>query len=449
MDDISLIITAGGNMQSVKSAGTKLPDIQFNKRDFSPDKLLAGFNYVRSFGESLCEPLETEDYVVQSMPDASPTKWHLAHTTWFFETFILRDHLPDYTEYHPLYNFLFNSYYNAIGDMWKRPVRGMLSRPTVEDIYKYREHVNEGMARFIKGLSGDRLADLSPLIVLGLHHEQQHQELILTDIKHVLSHNPLHPRYREKIKTADINVSKHEWLHFPGGMVSIGHEGEGFYYDNEGPRHETFMRPYLLANRLVTCGEYINFIDEGGYKRPEFWLDLGWYTVKNEGWQSPLYWERYDGEWRHFTLNGFVPVNLSEPITHLSYFEADAYARWAECRLPTEFEWEAASGDVPIDGNLVESGNYHTRAAELKPGAPSQMYGDVWEWTQSHYSPYPGFVAAPGAVGEYNGKFMVNQFVLRGGSFGTSATHVRPTYRNFWAPHTRFQFSGLRLAKDQ
>ncbi|CAM3450533.1 Ergothioneine biosynthesis protein EgtB [Bordetella sputigena] len=425
--------------------------------DQDGEHLLAQYLMVRDASRGLAAPLSAEDCQAQSMPDASPVKWHLAHTTWFFETFLLQPHLADYSVFHPRYGFLFNSYYNAIGERHPRPQRGLLTRPPLQDVLAYRAHVDAGMARLIPRVSHD--AEIGALVRLGLHHEQQHQELILTDVKHLLSCNALRPAYTEAPTVSMAARPSLEatppraWVDHPGGIVTLGHQGAGFCFDNETPAHQVLLRPFKLARRPVTQGEYLEFIKDGGYGRPELWLSLGWDTVRSQGWQAPLYWEDIDGEWQAFTLRGMEPIDPHAPVTHISYFEADAYARWAGARLPREAEWEQiARGLDPLDphANLVESGHFHPRAAP-SPGpvnAPLQMYGDVWEWTASPYEPYPGFSAAAGAVGEYNGKFMCNQYVLRGGSCATPRSHIRATYRNFFPPDARWQFSGLRLARD-
>lgn len=415
-----------------------------------PDLLLR-YQEVRRFTESLCEPLETEDYVIQSMPDVSPAKWHIAHTSWFFETFLLAPNLPGYRSPHLQYNFLFNSYYNAVGDRHCRAVRGLLSRPTVRDTYEYRHYVDEKMEELLRTCTPEEVRTLAPVLTLGLHHEQQHQELILTDIKHVLSVNPLRPAYAaiEENEVKDQPVPPLRWVEFPEGLCEIGFEGEGFCFDNETPRHRVFVERYAVGSRLVTNGEYLAFIDDGGYERPEFWLSAGWATAQEQGWTAPLYWEEAEGEWRQFTLSGIRRVEEAAPVCHVSYFEADAYARWAGARLLTEAEWEFAARDAPRGGNFAEEEQFHPVPLSADDGrALHQIYGDVWEWTRSAYSPYPGYAPHPGALGEYNGKFMCGQFVLRGGSCATSATHIRPTYRNFFPPDARWQFSGIRLAKD-
>lgn len=440
---------------------------------------LAGrYRDIRAFTEALCAPLATEDYVVQTMEDVSPTKWHLAHVSWFFETFLLREHLPGYEPIDETYAYLFNSYYVQAGERHCRDRRGWISRPTVEEVYRYRRHVDEHMERLLERASAD--ADLEtaiePVVTIGIHHEQQHQELLLTDIKHVFSVNPLRPAFRSGPLERGSATPALEWVPFEGGLVRIGHEGEGFAYDNEGPRHRAFLEPFLLADRLVTNGEFLAFMEDGGYETPELWLSDGWAAAQEKDWTEPFYWEARDGEWWQFTLSGMRTVDPHEPVCHLSYYEAEAYARWAGARLPTEEEWEVAASPRPIRGNLVESGRLHPAPVSMdgdvaavtnggsgedaRPGAevsppeassdppPHQLWGDVWEWTRSPYSPYPGYEAPPGALGEYNGKFMSNKFVLRGGSCATSATHIRATYRNFFPPDATWQFTGLRLARD-
>jgi ergothioneine biosynthesis protein EgtB len=408
------------------------------------------YQSVRNFTEHLCEPLVTEDYVIQSMPDVSPTKWHLAHVSWFFETFLLFPAVPDYQSLHPQYAYLFNSYYNTLGERHCRPKRGLISRPTVKETYAYRRYVDEHVLELLEKLDERRLAEFAAIITLGLHHEQQHQELIVTDIKHVLSCNPLYPTYRAQEPAGISSVPPMEWVSFPEGIHWIGHEGDGFAFDNEGPQHRQFVQPFQLASRLVTNGEYLDFMEDGGYENPLLWLSEGWATVNAEEWKAPLYWEKRDGRWWMMTLSGLREVDKTEPVCHVSYFEADAYARWADARLPTEAEWEVAAQDVPVAGNFVDDGLYHPAPlnAASTNGKLAQMYGDVWEWTQSSYSPYPNFRPGPGAVGEYNGKFMCNQYVLRGGSCATSLSHIRPTYRNFFPANAQWQFMGIRLAKE-
>jgi len=411
---------------------------------------------VRTTTEALAAPLSAEDQTVQSMPDVSPTKWHRGHTAWFFETFLLEPELPGYTPFHPAYGYIFNSYYEALGARYPRPERGLVSRPGIAEVAAFRAHVDAAMARlFERDLSEETLA----LVELGLNHEQQHQELLLMDIKHVLSKSPLEPSYLPVAYPADPGTepNKPGWLEHPGGEVATGHAGLGFGFDNEFPRHLTLLTPFALADRPVTCGEWLAFVDDGGYERPELWLSDGWAAVNSLGWDAPLYWtgespgggpRRPDGPatppaWRIFTLRGARAVNPAEPVCHVSYYEADAFARWAGARLPTEAEWEVLAADHPVEGNLAGQGHLHPR-----PGAAPGFFGDVWEWTASAYAPYPGFRPAPGAVGEYNGKFMVNQYVLRGGCCATPEGHVRATYRNFFPAGARWAFSGVRLARD-
>jgi ergothioneine biosynthesis protein EgtB len=414
------------------------------------ETLLRRYHQVRQFTESLCQPLLTEDYVIQAMPDVSPPKWHLAHTSWFFETFILASASPGYRSPQASYAYLFNSYYVAAGERHGRPKRGILSRPTVEEVYRYRAYVDQHMTAFLEGVDDDALATWCPIVELGLHHEQQHQELLLTDLKYNFACNPLRPAYM----AADIPshmpaVSPLQWVSFPEGVNWIGHDGQGFAFDNEFPRHRSFVEPFQLASRLITNGEYLAFMADGGYERPELWLSMGWDSVQREGWQAPLYWEQQHGIWWTMTLAGMQAVQEAEPVCHVSYYEADAYARWANARLPTEVEWEVAAIPLSINGNFAEQQTFHPVPLSQADTAipPSQMFGDVWEWTQSHYSPYPGYTTASGALGEYNGKFMANQFVLRGGSCATSVSHIRPTYRNFFPADARWQFMGIRLAR--
>ena len=407
----------------------------------------AAYRCIRELSEKLCETLEPEDCVVQTMPEVSPTKWHLAHTSWFFETFILKRALPDHAPIHAQYAYLFNSYYNAAGKMHCRPKRGLISRPTLRETLEYRRHVDGLMdALFEKAAIVEKFA---PIVLLGLHHEQQHQELMLTDIKHVFSENPLRPAFRERSRLKSMPAPPMPWVTIPAGVYQTGYEGGGFHFDNEGPRHRQFVETFQLAPRLVTNGDYLEFVEDGGYRRPEFWLSLGWYTVNEQRWEAPLYWEKRDGNWSVFTLAGMRELDKSEPVCHVSYFEADAFARWARARLPTEFEWEVAAAGLPYAGNFVDKENFHPKPLdEITAGQPlAQMFGDVWEWTSSSYSPYPGYAPTGGALGEYNGKFMCNQYVLRGGSCATSQTHIRKTYRNFFPPNARWQFMGIRLAK--
>jgi ergothioneine biosynthesis protein EgtB len=429
------------------SKGTAVATAPGSEIDQSDD-LRARYRLTREFSEKLRETLEPEDCVVQTMPEASPVKWHLAHTSWFFETFVLKEALPDHKPIHAQYAYLFNSYYNAAGKMHCRPKRGLISRPTLRETLDYRRQVDGIMeAVFEKPAILEKFA---PVIRLGIHHEQQHQELILTDIKHVFSENPLRPVFCERSTPEPAPGALESWLSFPAGVCEIGYKGAGFHFDNEGPHHRQFVEAFQLMPRLVTNGEYLEFIEDGGYRRPEFWLSLGWYTVNEQRWEAPLYWEKHDGSWWVFTLAGMRELDKDEPVCHVSYFEADAFARWAKARLPNEFEWEVAAADLPYAGNFAENKRFHPQpldqTATRQPLA--QMFGDVWEWTSSSYSPYPGYAPTAGALGEYNGKFMCNQYVLRGGSCATSQSHIRKTYRNFFPPNARWQFTGVRLARS-
>lgn len=411
--------------------------------------LLSRYREVRHASDRLCEPLAVEDYVPQSMTDASPIKWHLAHTTWFFETLVLMPAVKTYRPFHPAFQYLFNSYYNAIGPQYSRPHRGLVTRPTVAEVRQYRAYVDRQMEDLLDQHEHGKMRVPEDVIVLGLNHEQQHQELMLTDLKHLWSFNPLHPVYREAPAPAARSVPRLRWFGFAEGIREIGHAGPGFAFDNETPRHRVFVHAFQIAGRLVTCGEYRAFMEDGGYDRPELWLSDGWKVARERGWRSPLYWEREDSGWYAYTLTGYRPVNDAEPVTHVSYYEADAYARWAGARLATEAEWETAAATAPLEGHFVEDGFFHpVPLAERAPDHAAQLWGDVWEWTQSPYVPYPGFRAAGGAVGEYNAKFMANQYVLRGGSCATPRSHIRATYRNFFPPDARWQFSGIRLAQS-
>jgi ergothioneine biosynthesis protein EgtB len=417
------------------------------------DVVFARFTEARRESEALTANLTPEDQAIQSMPDVSPTKWHLGHTTWFFETFILTRFDPGYCMFDPAFAYLFNSYYEAVGPRHPRPERGLLSRPTIDVVSAYRDHVNAAMTRFVEDAPAEAWRETAPLLELGVQHEQQHQELILMDIKHVFSVNPLLPAYQAPRLQVRAPVGRVEWVEFAGGLAEIGHCGSTFAFDNETPRHKVWLEPFRIATRPITCGEYLGFIEAGGYQRPEFWLSDGWATVCQQGWEAPLYWRREDGEWSIFTLSGRCRLNPAEPVCHVSFYEADAFAKWAGRRLPTEAEWEIAAAGLPVSGNFAESRHFHPsadNAAALGGDKPilRQMFGDAWEWTASPYSPYPRFRAAAGAVGEYNGKFMCNQMVLRGGAAVTPAGHIRPTYRNFFPPSARWAFAGLRLAED-
>lgn len=411
------------------------------------EALAERFRTVRRASEDLVATLETEDFGLQSMPDASPPKWHLAHTTWFFETFVLAPSCEGYEPFHERFGYLFNSYYNTVGQMHPRPERGLLSRPTVAEVFRYRGHVD---ALILDLLRRDALGPAeTEAMEVGLHHEQQHQELLLTDIKHAFSINPLRPAYIESSRPVERFVAPElNWISHERGNVEIGHDGVAFGFDNEFPRHTVALQPFELATRLTTNGEFIEFIEDGGYTRPELWLSDGWAMAQSEGWAAPFYWEKRDGRWFTFTLWGMRPVDPAAPVCHVSYYEADAYASWTGYRLPREAEWEVASRAASTEGAFMESGSFHPMPLRRADHHLAQMFGDVWEWTASPYAPYPGFRTLGGALGEYNGKFMCNQMVLRGGSCATPRSHIRGTYRNFWHPHTRFQFTGLRLARD-
>jgi ergothioneine biosynthesis protein EgtB len=415
-------------------------------RIITREALLERYQRVRRQTEALAAPLAIEDTVVQTSTECSPVKWHLAHTTWFFETFVLASD-PSYSEFNSKYNYLFNSYYNTIGDRTPRPARGLMSRPTLKEVGDYRAHADRAMEHFFNHASENKFEALKDIIMLGTHHEQQHQELIITDVKTVLAMNSLRPVYRPANGLSiTTNSSKLNWIAFDGGLVDIGTDGPGFYFDNEGPRHQHYLEPLALADRLVSNGEYKEFIADGGYRNALLWLSDGFAKVVEERWEAPKYWEMHDDEWWHMTLRGFEPVNDSEPVTHVSHYEADAFARWSGARLPTEFEWEHAATTVKMEGNFLEDNNFHPVTTSSKSGL-QQMFGDAWEWTQSAYLPYPRYRPAEGAIGEYNGKFMSNQMVLRGGSCATPRDHIRATYRNFFPPEARWQFSGIRLAR--
>jgi ergothioneine biosynthesis protein EgtB len=382
------------------------------------------------------------------MDDVSPTKWHLGHTSWFFETFLLRSD-ADYQSPCEEFKVLFNSYYNTVGEKHPRPRRGLLTRPPLDEVLDYRHEVDANIGRFFDGLSDDDAEDAAPVLRVGLNHEQQHQELMMTDILHVYWSNPLRPAYCERTPSIAEPAGEMEWLHYPEGLYRIGFDGGGFGFDNEYPRHRHFLHAFQLGSRLVTAGEFMEFIGDGGYERHEFWLSDGWAKVQEEGWHAPLYWERRHGTWWHMTLCGMQPVDPNVPVCHVSYYEAEAYARWLGVRLPTEAEWEIAAAPLAVEGNLQESDFLAPMPSmDHDTDEPRQMYGDVWEWTQSAYLPYPGYYASDGALGEYNGKFMCNQMVLRGGSFVTPGDHIRPSYRNFFYPDARWQFMGIRLARD-
>ncbi len=413
----------------------------------------ARFGAARRRTLALCEPLTAEDMMVQSCPEASPAKWHLAHTAWFFESFVLREFLPDYRLFNPDFQWLFNSYYETFSVFPEKRLRASFSRPALGEVLRYREHVDEGVERL---LEGDPEPEALKRIELGVNHEEQHQELLLTDILHAFFTNPLRPKYREQGNEGTGEQESNAALHnpvlrfqeFEGGLREIGRRGEGFCFDNELPRHRVCLEPYALGDRLVTCGEYAEFMADGGYRRPEFWLSAGWAAVQAAGWNAPLYWTRENGDWSVFTLCGSLPLEKlrTTPVSQVSFYEADAYARWAWRRLPTEFEWEAATEGQPVEGNLLDSGWLRPVSTSLLQNRRLTPWGDCWEWTASAYLGYPGFRPLEGALGEYNGKFMSGQMVLRGGSCVTPKAHIRASYRNFFAPETRWQFSGIRLA---
>jgi ergothioneine biosynthesis protein EgtB len=419
----------------------------------------ARFRAVRARTAALVAPLSAEDQMVQSCAEASPVKWHLAHSTWFFETFILRQFVPGYHAFDEDFFWLFNSYYKSLGGHPEKRLRASFSRPSLEQVLAYRRHVEDGILRLLEESAAVEVLDR---IELGMHHEQQHQELIATDIKHAFWSNPLQPAYQEwpALRRLSPGVAQN-WLSYSGGLTDVGNDGNGFAFDNELSRHRVYLAPFQLASSPVTCAEYLEFMRDDGYRRPELWLSDGWDAIEAQAWNSPLYWKKdADGAWNIFTLHGLVPLEdfMTAPVCHISYYEAEAYARWAGSRLPTEFEWEHAAADLPVIGNFLESDTLHPQGLSspeqngmerlANSGRPRQMFGDVWEWTQSAYTAYPGYKPAGGALGEYNGKFMSGQMILRGGSAATPASHIRATYRNFFSPATRWQFSGIRLAKD-
>ena len=445
---LSMIVALMGLplVNEISGVGTSMSTstTTFRSASTSSDTLLLQFQQTRAQTVTLCDPLLIEDYQLQSMPDCSPPKWHLAHTTWFYETFLLKPYEHDYQPANEAYNYLFNSYYNSQGERWPRPARGLLSRPSVAEVYAYRHAVDLRMAQLLKEASRELLDELSPIMVLGLAHEEQHQELLLTDLKHALALNPLQPAYLERETDEPHCEPLHQdWLEHPGGIQTIGHAEPTFSFDNESPRHDVLLQSHAIAARCVTVGEYLEFINDGGYDNPSHWLSDGWTERTNQQWDSPLYWRYMDGVWTTMALHGRMPLNLDEPVCHVSFYEADAYARWTGYRLPSEAEWEVAAEHDSGSGCFLESNSYHPMIE-----TESQFLGNVWEWTASPYGPYPGYRAAPSALGEYNGKFMCNQMVLRGGSCLTPRRHIRSTYRNFFRPADRWQFSGIRLARD-
>ncbi len=408
------------------------------------EALIAELERVRRYTEVLCSPLATDDYQIQSIVQTSPPKWHIAHVTWLFEAFVLPRFVPEYKPFNPRFDFLFNSYYYTHGEMHPRARRGMLSRPPLDEVYRYRGHVNDRMRKLMESVDEARWRELAFYVVLGLNHEEQHQKLMLMDIKHNFSVNPLKPAYRNDLETVQGETRPVRWLERAGGIRQIGHANGGFAYDNEPPRHEVLLRDHRLADRFVTNGEYLAFIEVGGYADPALWLSDGWALIQREAWGHPLYWERIDGKWMQFTLGGLRGLNPHEPVCHLSFYEADAFARWAGKRLPLESELETLLAERPVTGNFADGGLLHPVPA----GAAGQWYGDLWAWTASPYAAYPGFKPLAGSVGEYNGKFMSNQMVLKGGCCATPAGHTRASYRNFFYPDERWAFTGLRLAED-
>ncbi len=409
--------------------------------------LLDQYRAIRAQSERLCEPLTIDDYQIQSIPEVSPPKWHLAHVSWFFETFLLKSFRVGYRPFHPRFEYLFNSYYETVGEFHPRPRRGLLSRPTVEEVYRYRSHVDEQLAALIQDSDEDRWHDLVFRVTLGLHHEQQHQELLLMDIKHNFAVHPLRPAYRDpRPQGVTTHAPSLRWIEQPSGFYEVGHGATTFAFDNETPRHRVWLEDHRLASRLVTNGEYLAFIEDAGYGKPQYWLADAWFILRKEGWHAPLYWEKIEGQWWQMTLEGMRPLNEHEPVCHVSFYEADAFARWSGKRLPMEAELEVAVQDKPVGGSFVDSDRLHPRTA--RGADDGQWYGDLWEWTQTPYGPYPGFRPLAGSLGEYNGKFMCNQMVLRGGCCVTPHSHMRSTYRNFFYPHDRWQFAGIRLAED-
>ncbi len=414
--------------------------------------IAARFAEIRGITMKLIEPLETEDFIIQSHEDVSPAKWHIAHTTWFFERMILKEFKSDYQEFNPAFDFLFNSYYNTIGPYQPRHQRGVLSRPTVGQIIEYRNYVDEQIIELLSELADSESKEkVEGLIGMGTQHEQQHQELILMDIKYNFFVNPLFPTYIQTEKRLASKRDDTQFVEFDGGLIEIGHNGKGFAFDNESPRHKVWLEPFKLATSPVTNREYLEFIKADGYEQPEYWLSDGWSTVKEHNWKAPLYWlKNQDDNWKIFTLSGIQDIELDEPVSHVSFYEADAFSRWKSKRLPTEAEWEYASQSVAICGNTMDKGVYHpvANSGDSQSSPLVKMFGDVWEWTASAYSPYPGSKPLEGALGEYNAKFMCNQMILRGGSCATPLDHIRETYRNFFPPEKRWQFSGFRLAED-
>ncbi len=431
------------------STATTASDLE-TQLDSRRNELLTRYRAVRAFSERLCETLCTEDYVVQSMPDASPMRWHLAHTTWFYETFILANS-SDYQRFDDSFEYLFNSYYNSVGEQYPRDKRGLLTRPTVQEIIRYRHSIDDLILETLGHVNPGNV-HLLDILELGLNHEQQHQELMQTDIKHLFAQNPLYPALSPFAISTNKNPNPKRWVHFDGGVQQVGHQGDDFSFDNESPQHRVFLESYAICDQLVTNREFLEFVHDRGYQRSELWLSMGWDHINHHQWNSPLYWVYRNEQPCEFTLSGLQPLDLAAPVTHISYFEADAYARWAKARLPMETEWEAAAGEYPVEGCFAED-HYDLKQAVhpfhgIKNGPFHGLFGDCWQWTSSSYSAYPGYQPAEGALGEYNGKFMCNQYVLRGGSCATPRGHLRTSYRNFFPADARWQFTGLRLAKS-
>jgi len=474
--DISATQDQQAQPKQAKNKKTKQSQASNNQAssDSIPEDILKYYSRVRHDSEYLCQPLEIEDYGIQTMPEVSPPKWHLAHTSWFFETLLLKPFNGGYLEYDPKYAILFNSYYDTIGNYHPRDQRGLLSRPTVNEVYQYRAYVDNAMHELLSQKNHSQRQEIISRTILGLNHEQQHQELLLTDIKHIFASNPLQPTYKQHLQNHDskskdnkqnTKQSKINWIEFDGGIKSIGvthnvyaeetSTYQNFSYDNEGPKHKVLLQNFMLASKPVTNGEYLKFIAAGGYQQVELWLSDAWQIVKGQNWQAPLYWKKINNDWFYMTLCGMQKVDLNAPVSHISFYEAAAYARWVNLtqpgvRLPTEAEWEFAASSLPIEGNFRETGILQPQSSrdDANEDNLQQMFGDVWEWTQSAYAAYPGYHAAIGPLGEYNGKFMSSQMVLRGGSCISPTDHLRTTYRNFFYPHERWQFSGFRLAKD-
>lgn len=404
-------------------------------------QLIARLQQVRQETENLCQPLAVEDYVIQAMADVSPAKWHLAHVSWFFETFILQTFFPGYHSFNSYYQQLFNSYYESLGEYFPRAQRGLLSRPTVQQVYDYRHHIDNHLLELLDKVEEQQLLKFKFVMELGLQHEQQHQELLLMDIKYNLALNPLRPAYNTNKLIDKVKKTQSLWLEFPAGLYQIGYSGQDFAFDNETPRHQVYLNAFKIQDHLVSNQEYLEFMKERGYQKPEYWLSDGWQWVKKELWQAPLYWEKQQGQWWQMTLNGMQPLVLEEPVCHISFYEANAYANWAKARLPAEAEWEVAAEQQPLQGHFLESRLY-------QPQSQAPFFGELWQWTRSAYAPYPGYQAFPGALAEYNSKFACNQFVLRGGCIITPQSHLRRSYRNFFYPHQRWPFTGIRLARD-